>query len=368
MSFATTRASGSYSGNSKLGRDFSLSFMAPLSQGDGVLFTDPSADNARAVFAAKPRALCDKVVAVPDAVARFIHDGAYLAIGGFGSVRIPTAVLHEILRQGKQDLGLAGHTATHDFQILCAGNLTGRGRTLARVDIAYVVGLEARGLSPHARRVMEAGDVQFTEWTNYALAVRFKAAAMGVPFLPCRTMLGTDTFQHSAARLITCPFTGTTLTALPALYPDVAIIHVHETDRFGNCRIKGTTVADADLARAAKRVIITCEHLIGDDDIRRDPSRTIIPFYCVDAVCVVPHGSYPANMPYEYFSDERHLREWLEVEKDPARFEAFLATHILGVRDFTQYLERCGGETRIEELRKLEFANESNVPEHGKDD
>src|SRR6185369_17651726 len=98
-----------------------------------------------------------------EAVARLVHDGDYLAIGGFGADRLPVAVVHEILRQGKQDLQFAGHTATHDFQLLCAGNLTGRGKTLAAMDIAYVVGLEARGLSPHARRVMESGDVVFTE-------------------------------------------------------------------------------------------------------------------------------------------------------------------------------------------------------------
>ena len=110
---------------------------------------------------------------VAEAVRRFVHDGDYLAIGGFGADRIPTAVFHEILRQGSQNLGFAGHTATHDFQILCAGNLTGRGQTLAKVDVAYVVGLEARGLSPHARRVMESGEVECVEWTNYTLAVRF---------------------------------------------------------------------------------------------------------------------------------------------------------------------------------------------------
>src|SRR5216683_5647543 len=185
-----------------------------LSHGDGILFTDPSGNRAREYFAGKPRALTDKLTTVAEAVSRLIQDGDYLAIGGFGSDRLPTSVLHEILRQDKRDLGLAGHTATHDFQILCAGNLTGRGKTLARVEIAYVVGLEARGLSPHARRVLESGEVQCTEWTNYALAVRFKAAAMGLPFLPARSMLGTDTFRRSAAIEIACPFTGERLAAL----------------------------------------------------------------------------------------------------------------------------------------------------------
>src|SRR5436305_8216501 len=105
-----------------------------LPQGDGPLYTDPSANAARAFFATKPRALTDKLTTVAEAVRRFIPDGCYLAVGGFGCDRIPTAVLHEILRQGKQELSLAGHTATHDFQVLCAGNRMGRGRTLARVE------------------------------------------------------------------------------------------------------------------------------------------------------------------------------------------------------------------------------------------
>ena len=137
---------------------------------------------------------------------------------------------------------------------------------------------------------------------------------MGVPFLPVRSLLGTDTFRHGAACAITCPFTGERLAAIPALYPDVAAIHVHEADRTGNCRIVGTTVADLDLARAAKRLIITCERLVTEDEIRREPTRTVIPFFLVDAVCEVPCGSYPGNMPGEYFSDEAHLRAWLEVE------------------------------------------------------
>src|SRR5206468_33423 len=105
-----------------------------------------------------------------------------------------------------------------------------------------------RGLSPHGRRIVEAGDVELTEWTNYSMAVRLQAAAMGVSFLPTRTMLGTDTLRHSGAKIIECPFTGETYAAVPALYPDVAAIHVHEADCYGNCRLTGPTVADLELA------------------------------------------------------------------------------------------------------------------------
>jgi glutaconate CoA-transferase subunit A len=324
-------------------------------RGRGELFADPSILKLRRALAAKNRSLTPKLTSVSEAVSRLVHDGDYLAIGGFGTNRIPTAIVHEILRQQKQNLSFAGHTATHDFQILAAGNLTGRGRTLARVDSAYIVGLEARGLSPHARRVMESGEVLVTEWTNYALAVRLQAAAMGVPFLPTKTMLGTDTFERSAARIIECPFTGEKLVALPALSPDVAAIHVHEADVYGNCRLHGTTVADLELARASKRVIITCERVIPHEEFRRDPSRTAIPFFCVDAVCEVPFGSYPGNMPGEYFSDEHHLKEWLEAERDLDRFRRFLDESIFGVADFRDYLDRCGGLKRLQQLRHQEL-------------
>jgi len=319
------------------------------------LFTDPRSEPARAAFAAKPRGLVDKVMTVAEAVRRFVHDGDYLATGGFGTNRIPTAVCHEILRQGRQNLGFSGHTTTHDFQVLAAGNLTGRGQTLARVDIAYVVGLEARGLSPHARRVLESGTVQFVEWSNYTLALRYTAAAMGVPFLPTHSLLGTDTLTHGPAKVIECPFTGEKLVAVPALYPDVAAIHVHEADRYGNCRFSGTSVADIDLARAAKRVIVTCERLVPHDEMRRNPHHTQIPFLCVDAVCEVPFGSYPGNMPGEYFSDEDHLRLWLDVERDAAAFQQFLDDHIYGVKDFAEYLDRCGGLPRLRHLRQREL-------------
>ena len=323
--------------------------------GSGPLFASPDAEQARQAFRAKPKRMVDKVMSVRDAVARFVKDGDYLASGGFGGDRIATALLHEIVRQRRQNLGFAGHTATHDFQILCAGNGTGRGQLLAKCDVAYIIGLEARGLSPHARRIVESGQIELCEWSNYALAVRFQAAAMGVPFLPLRSMAGTDTFRHSAARRIICPFTGVPLVAVPALWPDVAVIHVHEADCFGNCRIRGTSVADWQIARAAKKLIVSCERLIDNNEIRRDPTATAIPFYCVDAVCEVPFGSYPGNMPYEYFSDEQHIREWLEVEEDPARHLEFLDRLLFGVNDFAEYVYRCGGKSRLPELREQEL-------------
>ena len=321
--------------------------------GAGPLFADPDPDKARAFFRGKERALVDKRMSVRQAVERYVADGDYLASGGFGTNRIATAPLHEIVRQGRRDLGFAGHTTTHDFQILAAGNRDGRS-LLSRLDCAYAVGLEARGLSPQGRRLLESGQVEVCEWTNYALALRLRAAASGVPFLPARNMLGTDTWRYSAARLVECPFTGLPLAALPALYPDVALIHVHESDAHGNCRIRGVSVADLDLARAAKRVIITAERLVDNEEIRAAPHATVIPSLCVDAVCHVPYGSYPGNMAECYFSDEEHLSRWLREERDEAGFGKFLQTFIYGVDDFAAYLQRCGGPARLQNLAELE--------------
>ena len=323
------------------------------------LFMSPDVEEARRFFQGKPRRMTNKVTSVREAVAEYVKPGSYIGVGGFGTNRIPTAPLHEILRQGITGLGVSGHTATHDFQILAAGG------AIDRVDVAYVVGLEARGLSRSARRLFEAGHLRVTEWTNAALAWRYQAAAMGVPFLPARVMLGTDTMAASAAREITCPFTDLKLVAVPALYPDVAIIHVHRADVYGNAQIDGIAVSDLDLARAAKRLIITCERLVPADTFRRQPTRTAIPYFLVDAVCEVPYGGYPGNMPYEYFSDEDHLREWLAAEEDPGALQGFLDRYVYGTADFNEYLAACGGLARLTELRRQELFIEAAAASPG---
>jgi glutaconate CoA-transferase subunit A len=320
----------------------------PLNFPQEELFSSPDVNAAREFFKHKSRARTSKLMSVSDAVSRFIHDGDYLASGGFGGVRISTAILHEIVRQRKKNLGLSGHTATHDFQILAAG------KCFDRCDVAYVVGLEMRGLSPNARRMMENGQVRVTEWSNATLGWRYKAAVMGVPFLPARSVLGTDVFKYSAAKEIVCPFTGQKLLAIPALFPDVGIIHVHRADEYGNAQIDGISIADYDVARASKHLIITTERIVSTDEIRRDPSKTIAPYWLTDAVCHVPYGSYPANMPYEYYSDEEHLAEWMDAEQNEATLAAFLNKYIFETKNFEEYLALKGGEKRMAELHALE--------------
>ncbi|HOP51030.1 MAG TPA: CoA-transferase [Ignavibacteriales bacterium] len=320
-----------------------------LKNGIGEIFTDVDPEHSREYFRKKNKKMVPKLSTVTEVVEKYVQDGTYIAVGGFGGVRIPTAILHEIVRQRKKNLGFSGHVATHDCQILAAGECYNR------VDIAYVVGLEARGLSKNSRRVFESGKLKITEWSNAALSWRYKAAAMGLPFLPTRTMLGTDTYKYSAAKEITCPFTGKKLAALPALYPDVAFIHVHRCDIYGNAQIDGIIVADDDIAKAAKHVIITTEKIISNDEIRREPNRTIIPYWLVDAVIEIPYGSYPGNMPGEYYSDEEHLMEWLNAEQDPEKFKEFLDKYIYNTKDFYEYLQLNGGIEKMIKLRQKEL-------------
>jgi glutaconate CoA-transferase, subunit A len=323
--------------------------MKVLDAGRRELFVGNDVNDARAFYRDKDRAMVPKVMSAKEATERFIADGDYIAVGGFGGVRISTPILHEIVRQGRKGLGYSGHTATHDFQVLSAAE------SFDRCDIAYIVGLEARGVSRVARKYMESGKVRFTEWTNAGLAWRYRAAAMGVPFVPGRSSLGTDTFVNSAAKVVEDPYSGQKVALFPALHPDVAMIHVHECDIYGNARIRGNIIADDDVGRAAKRVIITTERLIHNDEIRREPDRTVIPFYLVDAVVEAPYGSFPGNMPYEYYSDEDHLHEWLTVEKDPDALKRFMDKFIYGCRDHYEYIERCGGLERMTALRREEF-------------
>lgn len=320
-----------------------------LDAGTEELFIDPDPDKARESFRQKNRGLVNKVTTIEQAVQVHIKDGDYLAVGGFGHVRIPTAILYEIVRQKKRNLGMAGHTSIYDSDVLATGGC------MDRCDISYVIGYEIRGLSASARRAFQSRAIRKTDWSNGALAWRFAAGAAGLSFIPSRHMLGTDTFKRSAAKTVTCPFTGKKFCALPALYPDVGIIHVHSADTYGNAQIPhGIMISDNYLARCCKRLIITCERLIPHDEIRANPQATTIPYWCVDAVVEVPYGSHPGNMPGEYWFDEDYFKMYLESVKTEEGTEKFYRDYIYGVKDFEEYLDKIGGVKKMRELRSIE--------------
>ncbi|MBC8223170.1 CoA transferase subunit A, partial [Candidatus Bathyarchaeota archaeon] len=193
---------------------------------------------------------------------------------------------------GRAGMAVAGEAAVQGVEVLVAGGV------VTRVGCAYAFGLELRGLSPAGRRAVESGRVKVVgEISNAGFQWRFKAAAMGLPFMPTRSMLGSDTLRMSSSKVVEDPFSGKPLCLLPACYPDFVFMHVHRCDIHGNAQIDGITIEDGELARAAKRLILTTEEIVDTEEIRDHPDRTAVPFYLVDAVVEVPYGSHPGNMP-----------------------------------------------------------------------
>ena len=228
-----------------------------------------------------------------------------------------------------------------------------------RVECAYAFGHELRGLSPAGRRAVEGGKVKVVaELSNAAFQWRFKAASMGLPWLPARVMMGTDTFKYSSSKVVEDPYTGKPICLIPACYPDFAFIHVHRCDRFGNAQIDGTVIEDKELAMAAKRLIITTEEVVPEEEIRAAPDRTVIPFFMVDAVCEVPYGCHPGNMPLLYYSDEEHMAEWLSLSRTEEGVKAYLEKYVYPVGAFAEYVALVGGEEKMDYLRRLERLEE----------
>ena len=328
--------------------------MEILAEGQGELlgWHDPD-ENRQWVREHKSRQLVDKRMTVREAVERFVHDGDYLAMGGFGHIRTPMALVYEIVRQQRRNLAVAGKTAVHDIDVLIGAGC------VSRVEVAYAFGHELRGLSPAGRRAVESGQCRVVaEISNGGYQWRFLAGMMGVPFIPSRNMLGTDTFQKSACKVARDHWSGKPVCLIPASYPDVAIFHVPRADMYGNAQIDGILVEDFELARAARRVIVTAEEIVDNEAIRAEPWRTVIPFYVVDAVCEVPYGAHPCQMPYLYFFDEAHIGEWLRLSRTPEGTEAYFARYVFGVEDFEAYLERVGGVRKLSYLRRVERLQE----------
>ena len=301
----------------------------------------------------KSRVMTDKTMSVSEAVSKFINDGDYIASGGFGHIRVSMAIIYEIIRQGKKNLALAGKTAVHDLDILVGSGCVNK------VEVAYGFAHELRGLSPASRRMVESGQCRaVAEISNAGYQWRWLAAMMGIPFIPCRSMLGTDTARYSSCKLAKDPFTGRTINLIPAAYPDVAFIHVHRSDKYGNCQIDYSVVEDFELSRCARRLIITTEELVDIDAIQGEPWRTIIPFFVVDAVVEVPNGSHPCEMPGIYYYDEEHIAEWLELSKSCEGVSEYLEKYVFGVKDFEDYLTLCGGVKKLNYLKRREFFRE----------
>ena len=312
--------------------------MQVLESGRGELIQPPDLEAFREWNRVhKPRKLMDKLMTEREAISRFVTDGCYIGTELYGTVRCPMSLCREVVRQGKKNLRVCGQGVLELDLWLAAG-------LVKKLDITYI-GLEVYGTTSALRRAVESGQVETcVEWSNGAISWRMKATAMGVPFVPTRSMLGTDTLTYSAAKVIEDPFTGMKVCLLPALILDVGLIHVHRADRSGNAQIEGISGFAAEMARASRRLIISAEEIVPTDEIRKQPDRTIIPYYLVDAVVHAPYGSYPGEMAYVYGRDEVAIREWVEASKTAEGAQAYLDQYVHGVKNHAEYLDLIGQE------------------------
>ncbi|MBM3122106.1 MAG: CoA transferase subunit A [Chloroflexi bacterium] len=319
--------------------------MEILESGLGPMLQPPDLEAFREWNRNKPKALLDKRMSEREAIQRFVQDGDYLGTELYGSVRAPMSLVRELIRQGRKGLRVAGQSVLEIDLLLGASMVTA-------TDFTYI-GLELYGVSNVLRREVEAGNLkQVVEWSNAGLAWRFKAAAMGVPFLPMRSMLGTDTFNYSAAKVVECPFTGKPVGLVPALILDVGLIHVHRADKHGNAQIDGISGFAYEMSRACRRLILSAEEIVDTDVIRAAPDRTIIPYYLVDAVVEAPFGSHPGEMCYLYERDEPGIKEWVEASKTAEGTRQYLDRYVYGPADHAAYLEVIG-RTRLNELQAM---------------
>lgn len=319
--------------------------MQVIQSGLGPLLQPPDMNAFREWNRKKPKSLIDKRMTEAQAVSRFIHDGDYIGTELYGTVRCPMSLVNEIVRQGIKNLRVAGQGVFELDMLLAAG-------LIKALDVTYI-GLEVYGVSNCLRREVESGRVETcVEWSNAAIAWRFKAAAMGVPFVPVRSMLGTDTLKYSAAKVVECPFTGEPIGLIPALILDVGLIHVHRADKYGNAQIDGISGFAAEMARASKTLIISAEEIVDCEEFRCHPDRTVIPYYLVDAVVEAPFGSHPGEMCYQYGRDEAQIREWVQASSDPQTTQDYLEKYIYSVSNHQEYLDLIGRE-RLESLKSM---------------
>lgn len=315
-----------------------------FSEGEGDLFQPPDLDNFRAYIREhKPKGLVSKVMTEQEAISKLVNDNEYIVYDCNMFQRGPNLLIREIIRQRRKNLGVAGKFTYADIDLLVAGGC------IDKIDAGFI----GVGLSPTTRAIKNK-KVKLTEWSNSALSLRLLAGGMGIPFIPARFLGGTDTYKKSGAKLSESPFSGERVTLLPALNPDVALIHVHQCDIYGNARIFGCDISSREAAFASKKVIISTEEIIDTEHIRKNPSQTTIPFYLVDAIVEAPFGAYPGEMPGLYVADMERIYEILQVLRgqDEILVQQYLDKNVYEINSHEEFLEKRVGLTRLIDLKR----------------
>jgi acyl CoA:acetate/3-ketoacid CoA transferase alpha subunit len=301
-------------------------------------FTHPD-DFREHVRDRKNRSPVSKLFSAREAVEAFIADGDYIVYDFSSLTRGPQSLIREVIRQGRKELWIGAEFTLHETPLLVGAGCA------TRIDVGFL------GYGSYIGQAVCDGRAKAYEWTNGGLALRILAGARGVPFLPTRDLLGSDHMKVSAARTITDPYTGDPVCIVPALNPDVALVHVHQADIYGNARIFGTNLFALEAALASFRVIVSAEEIIEPDEFRKEPMRTTLPYFLVDAVVHAPFGAYPGAMPARYEIDLEHV-DRLNAIKTDQQMASYLEEFVYSVADHEEFLDRRVGAKRIRDLRR----------------
>ena len=303
----------------------------------------------RAETQARDRGLKEKVMSLEEAAA-LVCDGDHVAIGGSTISRTPMAMIWALIRQGRRKLIASRSIMSHEGDLLLASGVS------SHVVTSWFSQGIVWGVSKVMRLHVESGKARFDEWSHMSMGLRYRAGAMGIPFMPTRSMMGSGVGERTRSETheMTCPFSGDQLVLLPALNPDVAIIHVQRADAYGNAQIDGLQFMDIDIAMAATKVILTTERLIDNAQIRRTPDRTRIPFFTADAVVEVPFGCAPHECygTYEPFFDQ--MDDYAkQVSADPEQGTAnYLKEYFYDTATWQDYLEKFGIAAMLDASRR----------------
>jgi len=279
-------------------------------------------------------------MAMDEAVRRFVHDGDIIVIEGFTHL-ICFAAAHEIIRQGRRDLTLCRLTPDLIYEQLI-------GAGCARRLIFSWAGNPGAGPLYALRRAVEQGipnSLELEEYSHFGMVARLTAGASKLPFYPLRNYRGSDLPRvNPQIKTVTCPFTGEELAAVPALNPDIAIIHAQRADENGNAQIWGLIGVQKEAAFASRNTIVVAEEIVSESVIRSDPNRTLIPGLIVNAVVHEPFGCHPSFAQGFYDRDNDFYVRWREISQNEALLNKYLEEWVYGVRDRREYVERMGAD------------------------
>jgi len=303
---------------------------------------------------AESNGLDGKLMTAGEAIERYVRDGCQLAVGGFTINRNPMALVYQIARRKLRDLHLVAHSNGQALDVLVGAGC------VARIEIAYGGNGRFAPTCIRFRKAVERGEVLVEDYTNNQMTLRFLAGALNVPFIPSKSGLGTDVLNKEGfppeirdddkvakkkVHVMADPFghADDDVALLPALTPDVSLIHAQQVSTDGTVRIKGLTFADLEQCKAASAVIVSCEEIVPDDYLRLDPDQNALPPFLVDAVVPVKYGAHPTACRYFYDYDPKHLNLYKAIAKDDEQWAAYLDEWVFGVETWDDYLDKVGG-------------------------